>query len=120
MGLSKFALLAFSCLFPSATLGIVFGDATFDYVVVGGGTSGLAIAARLAENSGVSVAVVEAGGYYEMEGGFMSVIPGFAAAAGTGTSPLDSLMMIDWNFNTLPLTVCSSPSYREHFRRKTC
>ncbi|KAL2842465.1 hypothetical protein BJX68DRAFT_278367 [Aspergillus pseudodeflectus] len=104
MGLSKFALLAFSCLFPSATLGIVFGDATFDYVVVGGGTSGLAIAARLAENSGVSVAVVEAGGYYEMEGGFMSVIPGFAAAAGTGTSPLDSLMMIDWNFNTLPLT----------------
>jgi choline dehydrogenase len=120
MRFSKFALLAVSCFLPSVSLGFLSGDATFDYVVVGGGTSGLAIAARLAEDSSASVAVVEAGGYYEMEGGFMSVIPGFAAAAGTGTSPLDSLMMIDWNFNTLPLTVCSSPSYQKPYQRETC
>ncbi|KAL2848834.1 hypothetical protein BJY01DRAFT_246210 [Aspergillus pseudoustus] len=100
---SKLALFASWCSLPSVCSALFFGDAIFDYVIVGGGTSGLAIAARLAEDSKVSVAVVEAGGYYEMESGFMSVIPGFAAAAGTGTSPLDSLMMIDWNFNTVPL-----------------
>lgn len=34
---------------------------TFDYVIVGGGTAGLAVAARLTENPNVSVAVLEAG-----------------------------------------------------------
>ena len=33
----------------------------FDYVVVGGGTAGLAVAARLAENPQVNVGVIEAG-----------------------------------------------------------
>ncbi|THH28509.1 hypothetical protein EUX98_g5668 [Antrodiella citrinella] len=35
---------------------------TFDYVVVGGGTAGLTVAGRLAEDPNVSVAVLEAGG----------------------------------------------------------
>jgi choline dehydrogenase-like flavoprotein len=34
---------------------------TFDYVVVGGGTAGLCVAARLTENADVKVAVLEAG-----------------------------------------------------------
>ncbi|KAK0219879.1 hypothetical protein IW262DRAFT_1460990 [Armillaria fumosa] len=34
---------------------------TFDYVVVGGGTTGLVLAARLSENASVSVLVLEAG-----------------------------------------------------------
>lgn len=34
-------------------------NATYDYVVVGGGTAGLTVATRLAENRSVSVAVVE-------------------------------------------------------------
>lgn len=34
---------------------------SFDYVVVGGGTAGLVIATRLAEDSNVSVGVIEAG-----------------------------------------------------------
>lgn len=34
---------------------------TFDYIVIGGGTAGLAVAARLAENPSVTVLVVEAG-----------------------------------------------------------
>lgn len=79
---------------------------SYDYVVVGGGTSGLALAARLAEDPGVTVAVVEAGGHYEIEGGMESIIPGFAAAANTGTDPSDDSLLIDWNFDTLPLTVC--------------
>jgi len=34
---------------------------TFDYIVVGAGLTGTAVAARLAENSGVTVLLVEAG-----------------------------------------------------------
>jgi hypothetical protein len=34
---------------------------TFDYVVVGGGLTGITVAARLAENPSVSVLVIEAG-----------------------------------------------------------
>jgi choline dehydrogenase-like flavoprotein len=33
----------------------------FDYVIIGGGTAGLVVAARLSENPDVSVCVVEAG-----------------------------------------------------------
>ncbi|KAG0152856.1 hypothetical protein PDIDSM_2661 [Penicillium digitatum] len=36
---------------------------TFDYVICGGGTAGLALAARLSENPAVTVGVIEAGKY---------------------------------------------------------
>ena len=46
-------------------LGTNFGvpniNMTFDYVIVGGGNAGLAMAARLSEDASKSVAVVEAG-----------------------------------------------------------
>ncbi|CAE6443613.1 hypothetical protein ACGC1H_002523 [Rhizoctonia solani] len=45
------------------TNGASFASQTFDYVIVGGGTAGLAVAARLAENSSVTVGVIEAGAY---------------------------------------------------------
>lgn len=38
-----------------------FARTTFDYIICGGGTAGLAIAARLSENPDVTVGVVEAG-----------------------------------------------------------
>ncbi|KAG9095752.1 hypothetical protein FRC06_009462, partial [Ceratobasidium sp. 370] len=47
------------------TSGSSFAAQTFDYVVVGGGTAGLAVAARLAENSSISVGVIEAGQYIQ-------------------------------------------------------
>ena len=38
-----------------------FVNQDFDYVVIGGGTAGLCVAARLSENSDVKVGVIEAG-----------------------------------------------------------
>lgn len=53
----------------SNSFGVPGLNATYDYVVIGGGTAGLTIAARLAEDSNVSVAVIEAGGFYQQENG---------------------------------------------------
>ena len=38
-----------------------FAATAFDYVIVGGGTAGLALAARLTENPEITVGVIEAG-----------------------------------------------------------
>ena len=38
-----------------------FCDQKYDYLVVGGGTAGLCVAARLTENPDVTVGVIEAG-----------------------------------------------------------
>ncbi|KAL8819731.1 MAG: hypothetical protein Q9223_001888 [Gallowayella weberi] len=75
-------------------------NTTFDYVVVGGGTAGLTIASRLAANPSVSVAVIEAGGYYEAQGN-TSVVPGYCTAF-AGTDPADTNPSIDWSFVTTP------------------
>lgn len=65
-GLLKSALA--SGLF-SNSFGVPGQNASFDYVVVGGGTAGLTIAARLAEDQDVTVAVVEGGGFYQTDNG---------------------------------------------------
>lgn len=88
-------------------LGNSFGtpgtDATYDYVVVGGGNAGLAIANRLAHNHNhtASVAVIEAGGFYEVDGGNSSVVPGYATQ-GTGSKSNAYNPLIDWGFSTQP------------------
>ncbi|KAL6715586.1 hypothetical protein ACLMJK_006547 [Lecanora helva] len=71
----------------------------FDYVIVGGGTAGLVMARRLAANTSVNVAVVEAGGFYELDNGNISSIPGFTfeSVQGTSKNPL-----IDWYLYTTP------------------
>ena len=40
---------------------------TFDYVVVGGGSGGCAVASRLSETPGMTVALLEAGGFARVE-----------------------------------------------------
>ncbi|KAI4228901.1 MAG: hypothetical protein LQ349_006474 [Xanthoria aureola] len=76
-------------------------DNTFDYVVVGAGTAGLTLAARLAEGSSYSVAVIEAGGYYEEDNGNVSVVPGYATQF-SGTDPTNIQPLVDWGFVTVP------------------
>ncbi|GKT93317.1 GMC oxidoreductase [Colletotrichum tofieldiae] len=58
----------------SSAFGYPGRNASYDYIVVGGGTAGLTLASRLAATS-ASVAVVEAGGFYEVENGNNSVVP---------------------------------------------
>lgn len=48
---------------------------SFDYVIVGGGTAGLAMARRLSEDGSNSVAVIEAGGFYEIDAGNATEVP---------------------------------------------
>lgn len=50
-------------------------DAAFDYVIVGGGTAGLTLAARLSEDSSTSVAVIEAGTYYSISDPLLASTP---------------------------------------------
>jgi choline dehydrogenase len=83
--------------------GIPGQNATYDYVVVGGGTAGLAIAYRLAEDGTKTVAVVEAGGFYEIENGNQSVVPTYNQDYNyiTPDSRWDA-PLVDWGFLTTP------------------
>ena len=89
-------------------LGTSFGapgsNASFDYVIVGGGTAGLTMATRLASAPGISVAVIEAGGFYEVDNGNKSTVPGYANYY-TGSDPHNYQPLIDWGFSTVPQTV---------------
>ena len=83
------------------------GSAKFDYVIVGGGTAGLTLANRLAANGSYSVAVIEAGGFSEMDNGNASAIPG-SAGSGLGWDPADINPLIDWEQYTTPQPVRST------------
>jgi len=52
--------------FFGSLAGLVGVSATYDYVIVGGGTAGLTMASRLSEKRGISVAVIEAGTLYQV------------------------------------------------------
>ncbi|KAL6719249.1 hypothetical protein ACLMJK_003486 [Lecanora helva] len=65
----------------------------YDYVIVGGGTAGNTLAARLATNASITVALIEAGGFYETDNGNMTQIP----AGVVVKNPL-----IDWYQYTTP------------------
>ncbi|KAJ5730272.1 Glucose-methanol-choline oxidoreductase [Penicillium malachiteum] len=68
-------------------------NAIFDYVVIGGGTAGIVIASRLAEQS-YKVALVEAGGYYEFES--FAEVPA-ADVLPVGSDP-GTTASVDWGF----------------------
>lgn len=65
---------------------------------MGGGVAGLTAAARLAENASLSVAVIEAGTFYEIAEGNSSQIPGFTALFAQQNAT-------DWNQYSTPQRV---------------
>ena len=107
-----------------SSFGVLGINATFDYVVrrclvnglpvlkillippkiIGGGTSGLTVANRLAANPALSVAVIEGGGFYEIDNGNISQIPGFDAEY-SSSSPTTIQPLVDWGIVTVPQTV---------------
>ncbi|GAB1318072.1 GMC oxidoreductase [Madurella fahalii] len=91
--------------------------ATFDYVIVGGGTAGLVLANRLSANTSISVAVVEAGSFYQITNPVLGLTPAgdilFAGADPTDTNPL-----VDWNFVTEPQA--GANNRKIHYARGKC
>lgn len=76
----------------------------FDYVVIGGGTAGLTVARRLAANASATVAVIEAGDFYEFANGNLSQVPAYASRF-TGNDPEEINPYLDWYHYTEPQPV---------------
>ncbi|MCJ1397337.1 hypothetical protein MMC11_000529 [Xylographa trunciseda] len=90
--------------------------ATYDYVVVGGGTAGLTVASRLSEDPRLQVAVIEAGGHYETDSGNNSVVPGYASyGASTDPAAANDTPLIDWGFITAPMVSLNGRKF--HYAR---
>ncbi|KAI8185543.1 Dehydrogenase patE [Colletotrichum sp. SAR 10_65] len=101
-------------------LGVVEGalgtEATYDYVVVGGGTAGNAIGYRLAE-AGHSVAIIEAGIYYEIAKPVLGTTPA-GDIIGIGSSIYDTVRTVDWAFQTEPQV--GANNRKVHYARGKC
>lgn len=79
-------------------------NATYDYVVVGGGLAGLTVASRLAENKSLSIAVVEPGTFSEISNGNNSQVPAYSYASVEGDGEYVN-SWIDWELHTVPQPV---------------
>lgn len=89
----------------SSAFGYPGRNASYDYVVVGGGTAGLTLASRLAATS-ASVAVVEAGGFYEVENGNNSVVPLYSLTGIAFIDPSPGFTpqpLMDWSLVSEPI-----------------
>jgi len=93
-------------------LGASGSSAVYDYVVVGGGTAGLAMAARLSEK--YTVAVIEAGTFYETVNN-QSTVPEYVVDfLSTSTDP-STWAATDWGFTTTKQTAVGGAEY--HYSR---
>lgn len=84
-----------------SSFGIPSRNATYDYVIVGGGTAGSVIAHRLTQHTNASVAIIEAGSFYELSNGNWSQIP-YWSEQWVGAAEDDWQPLIDWGLFTEP------------------
>lgn len=110
MVLKSLFYLPLALLLPFVT---TLGNESFDYIVVGGGTSGVTIASRLAQSN--HVALIEAGAHYEITWPF-AAIPG-ADVLPVGSDP-ESNFPADWKFVTSPQAGANGREI--HFARGKC
>ncbi|PBP17670.1 GMC oxidoreductase [Diplocarpon rosae] len=103
--------------FPASLASAVGVTSTYDYVIVGGGTAGLAMASRLSENSSISVAVVEAGSLYQVTNPLLSSTPA-GDVYWAGSNPSDTNPLVDWNFVTAPQA--GAQNREIHYARGKC
>jgi hypothetical protein len=92
----------------SSSFGVPGREATYDYIVVGGGNAGLTLATRLVEQGVGSVAVIEAGTFYELSTGNISDVPATAASC-AGRSVDDWQPLADWGHIATPQPVSTPP-----------
>ena len=86
--------------------------------IIGGGTAGLTVAERLAEDPTISVAVIEAGGFYELDNGNVSQIPAFYSKNFNQTAAPETIQpLIDWAYITEPQVVSSTNLHRGNVNR---
>ncbi|KAK6601343.1 choline dehydrogenase [Botrytis cinerea] len=72
----------------------------YDYVIVGGGTSGLVVANRLSKNANTTVLVIEAGNFHKNEDFITVPLITSANLPVLGNGPLGSIY--DWNTTSIP------------------
>lgn len=70
-----------------------FVNTSFDFIIVGGGTAGLVLTARLSENESVRVGVIEVG---------LSRLEDPKVGLPTGVALMLGNTDYDWNFRTVP------------------
>jgi hypothetical protein len=96
-------------------LGSHFGvtgiPASYDYVILGGGTAGLALAHRLAEDARYTVAVVNAGDFAEFANGNFSQVPALASMFG-GSNPFLKNPLLDFDQYTSAQPVSTDASIK--------
>ncbi|KAH8645847.1 hypothetical protein BGZ60DRAFT_424890 [Tricladium varicosporioides] len=80
------------------SFGVPGKQATYDYIVVGAGTGGNTVAARLAL-AGFSVAVIEAGSFYELDNGNRTTVPGYDQTTHPNTN---ATSLVEYDFITEP------------------
>ena len=108
LSVSSFRSKCDDSIYVHGLLGSHFGipcrSATYDYVVVGAGTAGLTVAGRIAAKNQASVAVIEAGDFYEFSNGNFSQVPAYASYF-TGNDPEQKNPHLDWYQYTEPQLV---------------